>query len=142
MNACGREPSPSATTSSEAEYQSPHELPSRLVRTCTTTPPASAGGRQMTPTSLKRRPGSMVTASSADASRRSERRCVRTRRRSPVAPRPAARADRAIVWVRTSGVRTHAATASLARGASQMAASVAMKVSMQMVAARATRLWG
>ena len=51
-------------------------------------------------------------------------------------------ADRAIVWVRTSGVLTHVETASLARGASQMTASVAMKVSMEMVAARATRLWG
>jgi hypothetical protein len=44
--------------------------------------------------------------------------------------------------VRTSGVRTQAAMASLARGASQMAASVAMKMSIEMVAARATRLWG
>src|SRR5665647_3753851 len=35
VKACGSEPPPSVATSSEAEYQSPHELPSRLVRTCT-----------------------------------------------------------------------------------------------------------
>ena len=83
----------------------------------------------------------MVTASSANASPAA----TAVRADAPAVTRGAATgsaSDRAIVWVRTPGVRTHAATASLTRGASQMAASVTMKVSMQMVAAQATRLWG
>src|SRR5665647_1152027 len=105
VKACGSTPSPSVATSSEAEYQSPHELPSRLVRTCTSTSPDSAGGRQMTPTRLKRRPGSMVTASSAVTSAGA----AAARPTAPAATRGAvtgSAADRAIVRVRTPDVRT------------------------------------